>query len=140
MTARPSQPSLRLIIKDQSQNVKSRIDSKAEIIETIDFSFKEIIALDGNFQKFLFTHFRINLNKQVIISELKDVEPRCPDKREPKKTNGKYNSLGIKLGYNALNEIAGLYEYCTLNFAFPSQINSLDLSFNCFMSIPQVRF
>ena len=52
--------------------------------------------------------------------------------------DGKFASLGFKLGYNALNNIAGIFEWCEMAFVFPKQISSIDLSFNCFTNIPNV--
>ena len=54
---------------------------------------------------------------------------------EPRKKEGKYISLSLKLGYNALTDINGLYDWCCENFLYPDQISSLDLSFNCFTLI-----
>lgn len=42
------------------------------------------------------------------------------------------------MGYNALKEIPGLYQWCEFAFAYPEKISSLDLSFNCFTAIPDV--
>lgn len=59
--------------------------------------------------------------------------------KEPKKIDGKYASLTLKIGYNALTELTGFHEWITEIFAYPKQIASLDLSFNCFANIPDVR-
>lgn len=58
---------------------------------------------------------------------------------EPKKRDGKFVSLSLKLGYNALTEVNGMYDWCSLNFLKPEQLSSLDLSFNCFTIIPNVK-
>ena len=52
--------------------------------------------------------------------------------------DGKYASLCLKLGYNALKDVPGLYKWCEFSFAYPDRIASLDLSFNCFSNIPDV--
>ncbi len=73
--------------------------------------------------------------------EINDVNPRFPSKLgEPKKIDGKFVSLGLKLGYNALKDIDGLNEWTNSNFVYPDKICSLDLSFNCFDTIPKVNF
>ena len=61
-----------------------------------------------------------------------------PKNGEPKKRDGKYLSQSLKLGYNALADLDGLYEWCGNNFEMPEQITSLDLSFNCFRNVPSV--
>ena len=67
------------------------------------------------------------------------MQPRFTDKKsEPKRRDGKYISLSLKLGYNALTDINGLYDWCSLNFLKPNEISSIDLSFNCFSNIPMV--
>lgn len=108
-----------VIKKEHNQiQAKPRIDSRAEIIDPIDFSFKDLMHLE----------------------EINDATPRYTVKQEPKRVDGKYASLGLKLGYNALSEINGLYDWCAFTFAFPDKISSLDLSFNCFSNIPDVIF
>ncbi len=73
------------------------------------------------------------------MKELKENQPRFEAKNgEPKKKEGKYLSQSLKLGYNALNELNGLYEWCEECFYKPNQITSLDLSFNCLRNIPNV--
>ncbi len=59
--------------------------------------------------------------------------------KEPKKIDGKYASLSFKVGYNALTDLKGFKEWTTEIFAFPKQLQSLDLSFNCLATIPDVR-
>ena len=44
----------------------------------------------------------------------------------------------MKLGYNALTEVNGLFDWCSQNFT--NEILSLDLSFNCLSNIPLVKF
>lgn len=72
------------------------------------------------------------------LLEINDALPRYPEKKEPKKNDGKYASLGLKLGYNALKDVNGLYDWCVFSFAFPEQIFTLDISFNCLSNIPDV--
>lgn len=69
--------------------------------------------------------------------EVTDMLPRY--KKDPKKVDGKYASLSLKIGYNALTELNGFHEWISTIFAYPKLIASLDLSFNCFANIPDVR-
>ena len=55
--------------------------------------------------------------------------------KEPKKVDGKYASLSLKMGYNALTDLNGFHEWISSIFAYPKLIASLDLSFNCFTNI-----
>ena len=64
------------------------------------------------------------------------MQPRYTN--EPKKIDGKYASLSLKVGYNALTGLQGFSEWITEIFAFPKKLASLDLSFNCFANIPEV--
>jgi Leucine-rich repeat (LRR) protein len=81
-------------------------------------------------------NYRINYISHL---EIKEYPPRLlNEKYEIKRVDGKFASLALKLSYNALKEVDGLYEWCSLNFAYPSQIAVLDLSFNCFECIPAV--
>lgn len=43
--------SLKKIQKESQVQAKSRIDSRAEIIDPIDFSFKDLMNLEGNKQR-----------------------------------------------------------------------------------------
>ena len=74
----------------------------------------------------------------MFILEISENHQRHPPNRKPKKIDEKYASLGLKLGYNALNDIVGIREWCDMSFAFPDKISSIDLSFNCLSTIPIV--
>lgn len=102
-------------IKEPNHIGVSKIDSRAIIYEPIDFSFKDML----NFQ------------------EINEHQPRVSNSEPKKSINGKYLSLSLKLGYNALADLTGLYEWCELNFESPENITSLDLSFNCLQHIPE---
>ena len=72
-----------------------------------------------------------------MMIELSVAVPRLPTGHsEPKNIDDKFASLGLKLGYNALKEIDGLFDWCTTAFAHPKQLSILDLSFNCLGNIP----
>ena len=74
-----------------------------------------------------------------FIVDLKNATPRFPSTQgEPKKQDGKFISLGVKLGYNALKDIDGLYAWSSSAFAFPQNLSLIDLSFNCLNNISVV--
>ncbi|RNA19331.1 leucine-rich repeat-containing 51-like, partial [Brachionus plicatilis] len=102
-------------VKENQIQAKSRIDSRADLIDPIDFSFKDLMNLE----------------------EINDATPRLVNNRPAKLVDGKFASLSLKLGYNALKEIPGFYQWCEFSFAYPEKISSLDLSFNCFSVIPE---
>lgn len=77
----------------------------------------------------------------MYLSEATEMQPRYTnDAKEPPRKEGKYVSLGLKLGYNALTDLNGLFTWVEHIFAFPKQLASLDLSFNCLTDIPSVKY
>lgn len=94
---------------------RSRIDAKAEYLEPIDYSFKDLMKFE----------------------DIKATQPRYQgEKNKPKTQNDKYVSLSLKLGYNALTEVTGIYEWASDIFLQPELLSSLDISFNCLSHIP----
>ena len=127
--------------KEFQENAKARIDAKAESIEPIDYSFKDLMSLEGELYNITTNKTTTNeaINFKFFYLEINDSPPRNAEKKEPRKQDdGKYLSLGLKLGYNALKDINGLYDWCVFSFAFPNKISSLDISFNCLSNIPDV--
>lgn len=124
--------------KESQIPAKSRTDSRAIIIEPIDYSFKDLMVLEG----MIINKLRIKcifIAQFISNIEIYQATPRTNEKNgEPKRKDDKFLSTGLKLGYNALKDVNGLYEWCEQAFLNPENISSLDISFNCISDIPDV--